>query len=98
MRSEARVETASGERFANLLCKHAAHMVPRVEWNPPDGTIEFPDEMGTCWLTAEHDHLVLTLESANAAKLAEMQNIIADNIERFAYREGVKVKWKSIEV
>ena len=97
MRSEAHVETASGGRYANLLCKHAAHMVPRVEWAPPDGTIEFPDEMGTCQLTAGPDLLVLTVESANPATLAKMQKIIADNIERFAYRERIKVRWKGIE-
>ena len=98
MRSEARVTTAEGERYAGLLCKHAAHMTPRVEWTPPTGTIEFPDGMGTCSLIAEPGELLLAVESENSESLAKMQRIIADNIARFAFREGVKVEWSPTEL
>jgi hypothetical protein len=97
MISEARVATVNGERYASQLCKHAAHMGPRVEWNPPNGTIEFPDEVGTCRLTVWPDSLVLSVESKDPANLAKMQRIIGDDIKRFAYLEGVKVAWGNIE-
>lgn len=93
MRSEARVSTSEGERYAGLLCKHAAHMGPKVDWTSPNGTLEFPNEMGTCRLATAADHLLITLECSEAANLARMQQIIADNIERFAFREAVKVEW-----
>jgi|SRR5450755_204182 len=93
MRSVARVRTSEGERYAGLLCKHAAHMTPRVRWSSPTGTIEFPDGMGTCSLAAEPGQLLLTVESEDPESLAKMQRIIADNIARFAFREGVKVEW-----
>jgi hypothetical protein len=81
MRSEARVQTAEGERYAGLLCKHAEHMT-----------------MGSCSLTAEPSQLVLAIESDNPESLARMQRIIADNIARFAFREGVKVEWGPTEL
>ena len=92
MRSEARVLTTQGERYAGLLCKHAAHMTPHVEWTSPRGTIEFPDGMGTCSLLAEPDHLLLDVESDDADHLEKMQEIIAENIARFAFAEGIKVE------
>jgi hypothetical protein len=93
MRSEARVPTPRGERYAKQLCSHAARMTPRAEWNPPRGAIEFPDAMGTCRMTAEPDQLVLSVEAKDSASLARLQQIVSDNIERFANREGLKVEW-----
>jgi hypothetical protein len=93
MRSEARVPTPRGERYAKQLCAHAARMAPHAEWTPPEGVIEFPDEMGTCRVIAEPDHLVLTVEATDPANLATLQQIISRNIERFGGREGLKVEW-----
>jgi SAM-dependent methyltransferase len=93
MRSEARVPTPRGERYAKQLCSHAARMTPRAEWNPPQGVIEFPDAMGTCRMSAEPGQLVLSVEATDSASLARLQQIVGGNIERFANREGVKVEW-----
>lgn len=93
MRSEARVPTPRGERYAKQLCSHAAWRAPRAEWTPPEGVIEFPDEMGTCRVTAEADHLVLAIVATDPADLARLQQIVAGNLERFASREGLKVEW-----
>ncbi len=92
-RSEARVRTARGERYAKQLCSHAAHMASRAEWTPPEGMIEFPDNMGTCRITAEPGHLVLALQAADPVNLGRLQQIIASNIKRFASREGLTVNW-----
>lgn len=92
-RSEARVPTPRGERYAKQLCRHAAWKTPRAEWTPPDGVIEFPDDMGTCRITAEPDHLVLAVEATDPANLARMQQIVGGNVERFAGRERLKVEW-----
>lgn len=92
-RSEARIPTAKGERYAKQLCSHAAWKTPRAEWTPPNGVIEFPDDMGTCRMTAEPDHLLLIVEGTNPANLARIQQIIGGNIERFANRDGLTVEW-----
>jgi hypothetical protein len=93
MRSEARVPTPKSDRYAKQLCSHAAWKAPRSEWTPPDGVIQFPDNMGTCRITAKPDHLVLAVEATDSANLARMQQIIGGNIERFASRDGLKVQW-----
>ncbi len=93
MRAGARVPTARAERYAKQLCSHAARMTPRADWTPPHGVIEFPDGTGACRMTAEPDHLILTLEATGAANLARLQQIVGGNIERFGHREGLTVEW-----
>ncbi len=93
MRSEARVPTPRGDRYAKQLCSHGARMARHAEWTPPEGVIEFPDQMGTCRMTSEPDHLVLAVEATDPANLTRLQQIVGRNIERFASREGLKVEW-----
>jgi hypothetical protein len=93
MRSEARVPTPKGERYAKQLCNHAARMTCRAEWTPPEGVIEFPDDMGICRITAEPDHLVLAVEAMDPANVERLQQIVGRDIERFASRDGLKVEW-----
>jgi hypothetical protein len=92
-RSTARVATPKAERYAKQLCDHAAWKARRAEWTPPAGVIEFPDDMGTCRVTAEPGRLVLTVEAADPGNLARMEQIVGANIERFARRDGLTVAW-----
>lgn len=55
--------------------------------------IEFPDGRGTCRIIAEPDCLVLAIAATDSADLASLQQIIGDDIERFAHREGLTVLW-----
>ena len=93
MRSEARVPTPRADRYAKQLWSHAAWRARQAAWTPPEGVIEFPDAMGTCRITAEPEHLVLSVEATNPANLARLQQIVGGNIERFAGRECLKVEW-----
>jgi hypothetical protein len=92
-RSEARVPTPKAERYGKQLCAHAAWKAPRAEWTPPEGVIEFPDDMGTCRITAEPDQLVLAIEATGPANLAGIQQRIGGLVERFGSRDGLKVIW-----
>lgn len=94
MRSEARVPTPSADRYAKRLCKHAAHMAPRVEWTPPDGVIWFPGG-GTCRIEAGPDELVLVAEAANPEELARIRAIVGGDLERLARRDGLEVTWSA---
>ncbi len=93
LRSEAHVSTSRSERYAKQLCNHAAHMASRAQWRPPQGIIEFPANLGTCRITSEPGRLVLALQSADPDSLSRMQQIIGSDIERFAGREGLTVRW-----
>ena len=93
VRSEARVLTDRSARYAKQLCSHAARMTARAQWNDPHGVIDFPGGTGTCRITAEANGLHLVLEAAESADLARWQQVIGDDIERFASREGLTVRW-----
>jgi hypothetical protein len=93
LKSGARVRTPRGERYAKQLCGHAARMNCRAEWTPPEGVIEFPDDMGTCRVTVEPDQLVLAVEATDSANLDRLQRVLSRNIDRFGSREGLKVQW-----
>ena len=53
--------------------------------------------MGTCSVRSEPGQLVLAIESDNPESLARMQKIIADNIARLAFREGLTLAWGPTE-
>lgn len=96
MRSEARVKTPRASRYANQLCKHFAHKI-RAEWAEPEGVAEFP-ELGTCRLVSGPDELVLRIEAGDAAKLAKLakiQFIVGDHLERFGARDGLAASWEA---
>jgi hypothetical protein len=56
--------------------------------------IEFPNGLGSCRITAEPDCLLLTLVATDPADLARMEQIIGGDIERFAARENLNVRWQ----
>jgi hypothetical protein len=89
----ARVPTRRADRYGKQLCAHAAWKAARAEWTSPHGVIDFPDGMGTCRITAEPDHLVLSVEATNPANTARIKDIVGRNIERFAARDGLTVEW-----
>ncbi|MEY9836284.1 DUF2218 domain-containing protein [Streptacidiphilus sp. EB103A] len=91
--SRARVPTSRSARYAKQLCSHAGWKAARAQWTEPHGVIEFPGGTGRCTVTAEPDCLLLAVEAADPQELATMQRIIGANIERFAAREGLTVRW-----
>ena len=92
--SEARVRTDSADRYAKQLCKHADHMGARSKWNPPDGTVEFP-QGGTLHLTATPEELILRAVADTPGDLARVQAVIASDLQRFGHRNDLRVTWSS---
>lgn len=93
VRCTARVPTVRSARYAKQLCSHAAWKASRVQWTEPTGVIEFPGGTGNCRIVAESDCLVLTVEATHPADLARIQEVIGSNIQRFAAREHLTVRW-----
>jgi hypothetical protein len=93
LRSKTLIRTTRGDRYAKQLCSHATHMASRAQWTPPHGIIEFPGDMGTCQLRSEPDHLALTVEAADPASLARLQQIIGSDLQRLAGRDGLTIEW-----
>lgn len=87
----AEVATPRASRYLQQLCKHFAHRRPAV-FDANSGRIEF--EGGLCRLEAEGERLLLRVETADAATLAELQEVVASHLQRFAFREELAVSWR----
>ncbi len=92
IQSTARIETARASIYLQQLCKHFAHKLA-VEFWPNEGRIPFA--AGTCRLAANDGILHLTAEAEDAERLAVVQDIVARHLVRFAFREPLRIDWKS---
>lgn len=91
VRSVADVATASASRYLQQLCKHFAHRLP-VTFDETAGAIDFP--IGTCRLAAGEGALRLTLAAADEAGMAQLQDVVARHLVRFAFREELRIDWR----
>ena len=82
----AKVTTTNGSRYLQQLCKHWSHKMP-VEFDAEGGRISFPN--GTiATLTNEPATLDVTLDVPEGVDVAHMQKVVADHLDRFAFREA----------
>lgn len=88
--AEARVPTASASRYLQQLCKHFQHRVP-VELDERHGRIAFPS--GTCELDADDTTLTLRAAASGQSALEELEGVVARHLERFAFRETLRIDW-----
>lgn len=88
-RSTATVSTANASRYLQQLCKHWGHRFA-VEFDPASGSIDFGGgEMLS--LTAGGETLTLTAE---AGDLSALERVVADHLQRFAFREELRIDWR----
>ena len=90
----ARVATPHASRYLQQLCKHWSHKFT-VDFTAEAGTVALPP--GPLMLAAEPDALVLTLDVADPAQVERMQGVVAEHVDRFAFREGALVyDWRAV--
>jgi uncharacterized protein len=88
----ASVPTAHGAKYAKQLCNHWAHKL-EVEQSEDGGIVRFPAAVAT--LQASPDRLVVTLGAQDEAMLERMKSVLADHLDRFAFREApLPFDWK----
>ncbi len=91
VRSTAVVRTPKAAGYLAQLCKHFAHRVPAShEGNA--GRVSFP--RGECRLAAEGDLLTITVEAGDPEGVAQLEEVVARHLERFAFREELTIDWK----
>ena len=84
--STARVPTTNGSRYLQQLCKHWAHKF-EVEFTPEKGVVHLPE--GTlATMDATHEALDVRLEATDETVLARMKTVLANHLDRFAFREA----------
>ncbi|MCB8821832.1 DUF2218 domain-containing protein [Microvirga rosea] len=88
-RSEVRTEHAS--KYLTQLSKHWSHRFPDLTYNAERADIPLPN--GPCILEAGPDHLRITLSGASEEGISRMEQVVADHLLRFAFREPLEIVW-----
>ncbi len=88
--SQARVATGKARRYMSQLVKHFAHKLEAAQ-EGDSGRLTFP--FGACALEAGPDLLVMRAEAADEEALGRIEEVVARHLERFAFREELKISW-----
>jgi hypothetical protein len=88
--SEARIETPRASVYMKQLCRHFAHKVD-ASFDDERGRIAF--SAGVCRLEAAGGVLVLAADADDEESLRRVEDVVASHLERFAFRDDLKVAW-----
>ncbi len=81
----AQVPTTSGSRYLQQLCKHWSHKF-ETDFDAQQGVIAFP--MGPIRMAAGESALTVTIEPNPDADVGQFKKVVADHLDRFAFREA----------
>lgn len=88
----ANVPTTQGSRYLQQLCKHWGHKF-ETDFDAERGVIAFP--MGPIRLAAGPDVLTVTIEPDEGADVERFKRVVADHLDRFAFREApLPFEWR----
>lgn len=91
MLSESHITTDKSVVYMQRLCRHFAHKVP-AECDEAHGRVQFA--MGVCEMRATGTNLILRAQADNPEALERLKAVVSSHLERFAFREELKVQWK----
>ena len=83
--SSGSVNTENGSRYLQQLCKHWSHKFD-VSYDEHEGTIRFGEATAT--MKAEPGVLLVAIEAEDPAIVERMKQVLADHLNRFAFREA----------
>ena len=87
MQSHARLSTDKAARYMTQLAKHWSHKFV-VTFDATTARIPLP--IGDCRMLADATGLDITVETAGLEGLARLEDVVAEHLLRFAFREGVE--------
>jgi uncharacterized protein len=91
MQSHARLTTDKAARYMTQLAKHWSH---KFEVTFDETTARIPLPIGACRMIADEAGLDVTVETDDLDGLARLEDVVAEHLLRFAFREGVtKLAW-----
>lgn len=90
MIAETHIATEKSAVYMKQLCRHFGHKA-QVEFTDERGSVLFP--FGSCTLQAEPSSLVLKVEADDADNLSRLKQVVGSHLERFAFRETLRVEW-----
>ena len=84
------VTTEHASKYLQQLCKHFAHKVS-ASYNAQKGEVTFP--FGSCQMEAEGDVLTIHCQAQSDEELLQTKAVIESHLERFAWKEELKLTW-----
>ena len=90
--SSTTIKTQKASGYLQQLCKHFSHKI-EVKFDAQSGWIEFA--FGRAELIADENVLTLVANSQNPENLDKLKKVLASHLERFAFRERLKIKWEN---
>jgi len=91
VQSYARLNTDKAARYMTQLTKHWSH---RFEVALDATSARIPLPVGTCLMVADPSGLRVTVEAADLDGLARLEDVVAEHLLRFAFREPVtRLAW-----
>jgi hypothetical protein len=90
-RAVAEIATAHASKYLQQLCKHFQHKLP-ASFDATSGSITFPS--GEAKLAADAQRLTLTVSVQSDDDLANLKDVVARHLQRFAFKEELDVAWR----
>jgi hypothetical protein len=91
MQSHARLPTDKAARYMTQLAKHWSH---KFVVSFDETTARIPLPIGDCRMLADETGLDITVEATSLEGLARLEDVVAEHLLRFAFRENVgKLAW-----
>lgn len=90
--SSTTIKTQKASGYLQQLCKHFSHKI-EVKFDAQVGWIEFA--FGHAELKADENVLTMVAISQNPKNLNKLKKVLASHLERFAFRESLKIKWEN---
>ncbi len=91
LESIAVIDSTKASIYLKKFCRHFSHKLP-TEFDDNHGYVAYPS--GSCNLTAKDGQLIFKLQSENNELIAKLEDVVARHMERFAFRDEIKVRWQ----
>jgi hypothetical protein len=91
--STSTVATEHASKYLQQLCKHWSHKFT-VEFTAKSGRVPFSDTAEVTF-SADHAALHMRLSAADPAQIERYENVVADHLKRFAFREELHITWNA---
>jgi uncharacterized protein len=77
---------AHARKYLVQLAKHWSHRFPDLTWNETRADIPFP--AGQCVVTSKENILAIALAVPDEETASRLENVVAEHLKRFAFRES----------
>jgi len=94
MQAISNIETVNAKRYLGQFAKHFGHKIP-VELAEDNSRAKVAFGRGICRMQADDAKLSLELE-AEGDEMANLQDVVAQHLLRFAFREALALNWQHV--